>query len=973
MTSGMAYVVFGAAANPDSLAAAIRPCECLAVRYRRVLSRALCLLSLVLSACVFSAEPPVIRAGSELDFRPYCFTDATGRPTGLGPELLDAVAERMGLQVQRTTGSWDKMWNDLVAGNLDVLPVVARTPGREPLVDFSLPHTETFDAFFVREGRPPLKDLAAATGKEVVVLRSDAAHHQLLERKFAGKIISVGSISDGLRLIAAGQHDAFLCSKMIGVLECERAGIVGVKAGPPISDYKRAFAFGVRKGNAELVEKLNQGLRIVKADGTYDRIYRKWLGLERPPVKWWERGFWRAVGMLGVLALVGVTWAVARKALALEFPRSQTELTPPRVLAAAFWRYALAVVTVALSLSAHIGLEAWVGGRLPFFVLFYPAVMIAALLGGIGPGVLAIALSVAVVKVWILPRVGDLSISSQGDRVAVALFCCVNLFLAAVAELYRRNRAKAAMVDRAEALRESEARLRLFIEHAPASIAMFDRDMRYLAVSNRWMAEYLPGRKQIIGQSHYALFPDCPERWRAAHRCGLAGEVVRQEEDSWVLPDGRTLWARYEVRPWHAADGVVGGIVIFTEDITERKAFQTELQRLVDERTAKLQDLVGELEHFSYTITHDLKAPLRAMRGFAEIMEATWDSCDREQAKSFLRRISTSAERMDLLIRDALNYSRAVRQELALENVDAEALLRGILDTYPEFQVSKARIVVEGKLPVVLANEAGLTQCFSNLLGNAVKFVQPGEMPNVRIRVTHRDGWVRFWVEDQGIGISKEMLPRVFDMFSRGDKRYEGTGIGLALVRKVAHGMGGKVGVESEEGRGSRFWIELKCGETDPAWVGASDPPELAAVQPARQEIVLYVEDEEGDAILMERAFRKQGLAGRLRLVGDGRAAIGYLSGSGEYGDRGKFPLPSLVLLDLNLPQLSGFEVLRWMRKHPDFARIPVVIFSSSTREDDRAKAKELGANEFVAKPSSGLKFGEVAQRLQERWLGTKR
>src|ERR1051326_8188108 len=165
---------------------------------------------------------------------------------------------------------------------------------------------------------------------------------------------------------------------------------------------------------------------------------------------------------------------------------------------------------------------------------------------------------------------------------------------------------------------------------------------------------------------------------------------------------------------------------------------------------------------------------------------------------------------MDALIRDALDYSRSVRQVLPLEDVDTGTLVRGMLDSYPELQPSKAHIRVEGELPLVLGNEAGLTQCFSNLLGNAVKFVKKGQMPDVRVWAEEHNEWARIWIEDKGIGIPKDLLPRVFDMYSRGSNNYEGTGIGLALVRKVTQRMGGRVGVESEEGRGSRFWIELK-------------------------------------------------------------------------------------------------------------------------------------------------------------------
>jgi CheY-like chemotaxis protein len=103
-------------------------------------------------------------------------------------------------------------------------------------------------------------------------------------------------------------------------------------------------------------------------------------------------------------------------------------------------------------------------------------------------------------------------------------------------------------------------------------------------------------------------------------------------------------------------------------------------------------------------------------------------------------------------------------------------------------------------------------------------------------------------------------------------------------------------------------------------------------------------------------------------VVGDGRSAIEYLSGTGKYGDREEYPRPNMVLLDLNLPQVSGFGVLEWIRNHPDYARLPVVIFSSSMREDDKARARELGADEFVAKPNSGLEFGKVVEGLL-KWL----
>lgn len=131
-----------------------------------------------------------------------------------------------------------------------------------------------------------------------------------------------------------------------------------------------------------------------------------------------------------------------------------------------------------------------------------------------------------------------------------------------------------------DALRDSEEKMRLFIEHAPASLAMFDTDMRYLFVSNRWVSDYSLATRNIIGQSHYDIFPEITEQWKLAHRRGMAGEVIRNNEDKFLRADGTVQWLRWEVRPWYDTNGVIGGIVIFSEDITERKQTRQELDNL---------------------------------------------------------------------------------------------------------------------------------------------------------------------------------------------------------------------------------------------------------------------------------------------------------------------------------------------------------------------------------------------------------
>ena len=264
-------------------------------------------------------------------------------------------------------------------------------------------------------------------------------------------------------------------------------------------------------------------------------------------------------------------------------------------------------------------------------------------------------------------------------------------------------------------------------------------------------------------------------------------------------------------------------ILLGIQDITERKRAEGALreaqalladraallEKTVQERTATLQKTIGELEYFSYTITHDMRAPLRAMRGYGDVILSECGDLLTPDSAEYLNRIMEAAGRMDALIQDALQYGKILSGEIELVPVEPVPLLRGILDSYPTLQPPQVEIEIVEPLPPVIANEACLLQCFSNLLANAIKFVEPGMVPQVRVWAETRNDLVRLWFEDNGIGIAPEYQNSIFGMFQQLDKNYEGTGIGLALVRKAAERMGGKIGVQSELGKGSRFWLEL--------------------------------------------------------------------------------------------------------------------------------------------------------------------
>ncbi|MEO5960131.1 MAG: GAF domain-containing protein [Opitutaceae bacterium] len=243
----------------------------------------------------------------------------------------------------------------------------------------------------------------------------------------------------------------------------------------------------------------------------------------------------------------------------------------------------------------------------------------------------------------------------------------------------------------------------------------------------------------------------------------------------------------------------------------KRRQSVEEMEGLVAERTASLQKAIEQMEEFSYSVSHDLRSPARAMGGYAGALLSDYGQRLDEEGRGMLERIQRSAGRMDRLIQDLLTYGRIARREVQLDVVSLDRLVREIVQHYPEMSPAIATVEIVEALPDVWAHEPSLTQAISNLLSNAVKFVEPGTRPHVRIGWNRTPGGVRLWFQDNGIGIGPEFQPRLFGMFERlhPHRKYEGTGIGLAIVRKAMERMNGSVGVISNETSGSRFWIEL--------------------------------------------------------------------------------------------------------------------------------------------------------------------
>jgi PAS domain S-box-containing protein len=362
------------------------------------------------------------------------------------------------------------------------------------------------------------------------------------------------------------------------------------------------------------------------------------------------------------------------------------------------------------------------------------------------------------------------------------------------------------------------------------------------------ITDWNPGAERFFGYSndevvgHDVSIVFTPED-RAA---GVVGKELRTAEsegfaldERWHLrKNGERFFASGAMRPLRDDDGKLLGFVKIARDITERKRTEEalrqsqaqladragQLERAVTERTAELTATNKQLEAFVYSIAHDLRAPLRSMEGFSTMLLEEADSILSETGRDFAKRINRAAQFMDTMLMDLLVFSGTAQQRIDLTAVNLETVTQSVLCRLEnEIQEKKARVETCGPWPTVLGHEPTLGQVLSNLLSNALKFVAPGVAPVVRIRVQElatvaspfpgREGeqWSRVWVEDNGIGVAPEHQGQIYRLFARlhGDT-YPGTGIGLAIVQKGVERMGGRVGLQSTPGQGSRFWFELR-------------------------------------------------------------------------------------------------------------------------------------------------------------------
>jgi PAS domain S-box-containing protein len=489
----------------------------------------------------------------------------------------------------------------------------------------------------------------------------------------------------------------------------------------------------------------------------------------------------------------------------------------------------------------------------------------------------------------------------------------------------------------------------------------------------------LEGR-QILGHPVWEFAaPEEQEATREALQRQLAGQVpTAPEELHHLRRDGTRLTLEIHTTPIRGWRGHIVGLRSAALDITARRRAEETLQCRTEELARKNQELAVALEaareatdlksHFLANMSHEIRTPMNGVLGMAELLLTTPLAPEQsEYAKGVLH----SAQILLRLINDILDLSKIEAGRLDLERIpfDPLAVVEEVRSALGMQAQAKGLALIhraESRLPArVHGDPMRLRQILLNLAGNAIKFTARGEVLIVTRML--EDGAeaasLRFSVRDTGIGIPEAQRSRVFEPFMQGDgsttRKYGGTGLGLAISRQLVELMGGRLELESEPGRGSSFWFDLrlpKCTAEAVRPAQTATPPAWLPPAPPGRYRVLLAEDNPVNQTVAMRILTKAGF--EAHAVENGRQALDALA-HGRY---------DLVLMDVQMPEMDGFEATAQIRRlEGALCRIPVIAMTANAMSGDREKCLAAGMDDYISKPVHGQQLCELVRRWAER------
>lgn len=506
-------------------------------------------------------------------------------------------------------------------------------------------------------------------------------------------------------------------------------------------------------------------------------------------------------------------------------------------------------------------------------------------------------------------------------------------------------------------LTNEKSRLSAFVKHTPAAVAMLDKDLKYVAVSNRWLEEFQPKNQNVIGKYHFDLFAEViDDEIKELFFSVLRGNIESKQEDIFKLPGSdEDVYVSWEMRPWYMHDGNIGGMMLYTQNITGMIKRREELKaaKIIAEEASRAKS------EFLANMSHEIRTPLNGVIGFTDLVLKTKLN---ETQLQYLTIVNQSANALLSIINDILDFSKieAGKLELDIDKSDLFEMASQATDIIT-YQIQNKGLEmllnVDPSLPrFIHADSVRLKQVLVNLLGNASKFTEEGEI-ELKIENTQEvegKNLLRFSVRDTGIGISLEKQEKIFEAFSQEDssttKKYGGTGLGLTISNKLLGLMGSQLQLKSAPGKGSTFYFDVVL-ETE-----VGDPIEWSGMEEIKE--VLVVDDNDNNRLIVNQMLLLKNI--KTTEAKNGFEALQILSKGKQF---------DVILMDYHMPFMDGIETIKKIREsfNDHLEDMPILLLHSSSDDQRIIQAcKDLNIKFRLIKPLKLQEFYHVLSHLKE-------
>jgi PAS domain S-box-containing protein len=368
-------------------------------------------------------------------------------------------------------------------------------------------------------------------------------------------------------------------------------------------------------------------------------------------------------------------------------------------------------------------------------------------------------------------------------------------------------------------LKESALLYRSLVDVLPMCVCRKDLEGRIIFANQRYCDDFNLSQIEILGKTDFDLHPrDLAEKYHSDDLAVMAGGKTVEIFEEHQPINGTRTYVQVFKTPLYDARGQLYGLQIIFWDVTEKKLAELQakqmnetLEKRVLERTIELEAVNRELESFSYSVSHDLRAPLRAISGYIHIIQSDFGDLLPPDGQSYLMRVIGSSVRMNELIDDLLDFSRTARRIPQKRTVDTRPLVDSVIDTLSSTIGDRKIHWNISELPSVEADQVLLQQVFANLIENALKYTSKRDESHIEIGSMRQDGQDVFYIRDDGVGFNMKYANKLFGVFQRlhREEDFEGTGIGLATVQRIIQRHGGRIWAESEPNQGATFYFTL--------------------------------------------------------------------------------------------------------------------------------------------------------------------